>query len=234
VVIGTFFRWAHRKYYVDRNPMERMVSRYRYRPRTRVLSDEEIRHVWYATGADQFGIVVRLLVLTGQRVGEITSLATDMVRGDVMTLPAWLTKNRREHTLPLGSMTARLMAQLSLPERGAYRPKSFDNYQRMKARLDKASGVSDWTLHDLRRTFASGLAAQGVALPVIERLLNHVSGSFAGIVGVYQHYNFMPEMRKAIMLWEGHIADLVHDDEPELPLITRVSPKLLTHASTGR
>ena len=71
VVLGTFFRWAHRKYYVDHNPMDRMVSRYRYRPRTRVLSDEELRSVWKATGDDTFGTLVRLLILTGQRVGEI-------------------------------------------------------------------------------------------------------------------------------------------------------------------
>jgi hypothetical protein len=64
-------------------------------------------------------------------------------------------------------------------------------------------------LHDLRRTFASGLAAQGVALHVIERILNHVSGSFGGIVGVYQRYDFMPEMRAAIEKWEAHIQKLI-------------------------
>ncbi len=60
----------------------------------------------------------------------------------------------------------------------------------------------------LRRTFASGLASLGVQLPVIERLLNHVSGSFGGIVGVYQRYDFMPEMRAAVGRWEQHVHDL--------------------------
>jgi integrase len=73
----------------------------------------------------------------------------------------------------------------------------FNGYSTGKPKLDKRCGVTGWTLHDLRRTFASGLAAQGVQLPVIERLLNHVSGSFGGIVGVYQRYDFMPEMRDA-------------------------------------
>jgi integrase len=228
VVAGTFFRWAHRRYYVDSNPMERMSIRYHYRPRTRVLSDDEIRRVWHAAGNDLFGSRVKLQLLTGQRGGEIASLAQDMVRGDVVTLPSWLTKNKREHTFPLGTIAAEVIGGLSLPARGIYKPKAFENYQRMKARLDAASGVFDWRLHDLRRTFASGLAAQGVSLPAIERLLNHVSGSFAGIVGVYQHYNYMPEMRRAISLWETHIAELVGHEEPELPLLASQTPRLLS------
>jgi integrase len=227
VVIGTFFRWAHRNYYVDRNPMERMVSRYRYRPRTRVLSDDELKQVWQAVGDDLFGKRVKLLILTGQRVGEIANLSQDMVRKEVVTLPSWLTKNRREHTFPLGAMAAEIMADLSLPVRGKYKARAFENYQRFKARLDKASGVTGWTLHDLRRTFASGLAAQGVSLSAIERLLNHVSGSFAGIVGVYQHYNYMPEMRRAIELWESHIGKLVRHAEPTFRFLAKPAPKLI-------
>jgi integrase len=227
VVAGTFFRWAHRKYYIDRNPMERMTSRHHYRPRTRVLSDDEIERVWRAAGDDTFGRRVKLQLLTGQRGGEIAGLARDMIRGNVVTLPSWLCKNKREHTFPLGTMAGELIAGLSLPARGTYKARAFENYQRLKARLDETSGVFDWRLHDLRRTFASGLAAQGVTLPAIERLLNHVSGSFSGIVGVYQHYNYMPEMRRAITLWETHIGNLVRHEEPELSLLAWPAPKLL-------
>jgi integrase len=63
-------------------------------------------------------------------------------------------------------------------------------------------------LHDLRRTFASGLASIGIQMPVTERLLNHVSGSFSGIVGVYQRYDFVPEMRNAVVAWEEYIQKL--------------------------
>jgi hypothetical protein len=55
------------------------------------------------------------------------------------------------------------------------------------------------------------MASIGVQLPVIERLLNHVSGSFGGIVSVYQHYDFMPEMRDAIARWEQHVAALCRE-----------------------
>jgi integrase len=77
-------------------------------------------------------------------------------------------------------------------------------------RGDDPSDVSlaPWTFHDLRRTMASGLARLGVALPVVERLLNHASGSFGGIVGVYQHHDFAEEKRAALSTWAEHIAGL--------------------------
>ena len=66
------------------------------------------------------------------------------------------------------------------------------NYSANKRRLDALlpADMPPWWLHDLRRTAASGMARLGINLPVIEKVLNHTSGSFAGIVGVYQRHNF--------------------------------------------
>jgi integrase len=94
------------------------------------------------------------------------------------------------------------------PARNTGGKRPFNGYSKSKPKIDELSEVRDWTLHDLRRTYASGLASLGVALPVIERLLNHVSGSFGGIVGVYQRYDFMPEMRDATAQWEEHVLRL--------------------------
>jgi hypothetical protein len=68
-------------------------------------------------------------------------------------------------------------------------------------------------LHDIRRSAASGMAELGVNLPVIERCLNHVSGSFAGIVGVYQRFNFADEMRAAMERWGRHV-EALGSEEP--------------------
>ena len=105
-------------------------------------------------------------------------------------------KSNRTHVIPLGTLTAALLQNHGTLTR-------FQNLK--KDQLDALSGVSGWTLHDIRRAFASGMASLGIQLPVIERLLAHRSGSFAGIVGVYQHYDFLPEARRAIDLWESHI-----------------------------
>ena len=158
---------------------------------------------------------MRLLILTGQRRGEITQLTGAMVGKDTITLPAWLAKNSRQHTFPLGCMANAFLTPrrpsdaLFFPALGKTTP--FNGWSKCKPKLEKRCGVYDWTLHDLRRTFASGLASIGVQLPVIERLLNHISGSFGGIVGVYQHYDFFPEMQDAITLWEEHIHKLARD-----------------------
>ena len=208
-VLRAFIRWAHRRYYVDRNPMERMDAPPKHTPRDRVLSSKELKAVWNAAGDGTFGRIVKLLILTGQRKGEITQLSVSMIRDNRITLPATLTKNKREHSFPLGTLAMKHIQPL--PASNAYlfpavgRTTPFNGHSACKVKLDKKSGTSNWTLHDLRRTFASGLASLGVALPVIERLLNHVSGSFGGIVGVYQRYDFFPEMRDAITKWEDHI-----------------------------
>ena len=86
---------------------------------------------------------------------------------------------------------------------------NFSGWSTSKAALDKLSGVSGWTLHDLRRTFATNLAALGTPIHVTERLLNHVSGTQSGIVAVYQRHSYMPEMRKAVEARERHLHALV-------------------------
>jgi integrase len=80
----------------------------------------------------------------------------------------------------------------------------------IKRRIDTlAPPMPPWVLHDIRRTAASGMARLGVNLPVIEKLLNHVSGSFAGIVGVYQRHSFADEKRAAMAAWARHVEALV-------------------------
>ena len=69
--------------------------------------------------------------------------------------------------------------------------------------------MSAWVFHDLRRSVASGMAELGINLPVIEKLLNHVSGSFAGIVKVYQRHSFADEKRAAMVAWARHAQAIV-------------------------
>ena len=212
-ILRAFIRWAHRRYYIDRNPLERMEAPQKGAARQRVLTDDELRRVWLAAGDDTFGRIVKLLILTGQRKGEITQLMGSMTGEGTVALPPWLTKNKREHIFPLGPLAASVLTAHPAPDAyfflAAGKSTPFNGHSACKAKLDHRSGVSDWTLHDLRRTFASGLAALCVSLPVIERLLNHVSGSFGGIVGVYQRYDFFPEMQEAITRWEQHVLNVI-------------------------
>lgn len=216
--IKIFFRWAARRHYVDRSPCEglQVIKR---PARRRTLADWELAAVYRSAGAlgYPFGSIVQLCILTGQRRSEIAWLRRSYLKGNTATFPPSLTKNNREHKFPICE-TARTIIDKApslddLVFSGVHKGRVFTDWGKQKRALDaalKASGydLEHWTLHDLRRTFASGLAALDVRIEVIEKLLNHVSGIFGGVTGIYQRHSYMDEMREAVSLWEGHVASL--------------------------
>jgi integrase len=230
--VRLFFRWAVARRLILHSPLDGLSNPTRHVPRDRVLVPEELKSV-YLTASQQafpFGAVVQLLILTGQRRGEIAGLRWEWIdeRARTITLPASATKNGRAHTFPYGEAAAVIFE--AIPRQGDYlfpahreqtkgKPATtMSGWAKQKATLDKAvatSGhaVSPWTLHDLRRTFATNLAALGVRLEVTEKLLNHVSGSFGGIVGIYQRHGFQDEMKEAITRYEAHLTELLHAGE---------------------
>ena len=194
--IKTFFNWCVPRY-LPHTPCTGIKPPVRYIPRERLLTNDELARIWMAADTmGHYGRHVQLLITTGQRCHQILGLKDEWIADNSITFPAPSMKNNRTHVIPLGELTASL-----LQDRG-----SLTRFQyRKKAKLDALSGVTGCTLHDIRRAFASGMASLGINLPVIERLLAHRSGSFAGIVGVYQHYSYEKETRAAIDLWENHI-----------------------------
>jgi hypothetical protein len=79
--------------------------------------------------------------------------------------------------------------------------------------LEEAPGepLEHWTFHDLRRTAATGLEKLHFPLPVTEAVLNHISGSKGGIVGIYQRYEYTDEKREALDKWAGYIEKLINN-----------------------
>lgn len=184
--------------------------------RARVLTDEELAAVWRAAGAGAFGRIVRMLILTGQRRDEVAGMTWDELSGGPVfwTIPAARAKNGADHIVPL-SPVARDHLQGPNPSPYVFPGKrgQFSGWSKCKARLDARSGVTGWRLHDLRRTVATGLQRLGTRIEVTEQILNHVSGSRAGIVGVYQRHDFAEEKRAALDLWGDHVARLVAENK---------------------
>jgi integrase len=219
VAAKIFFKWAVRNGHIDQSPCE-SFSPIKRLPRERVLTDDELVSVFRTAldGSSTFSGIVAILVLTGQRRSEVAAIKWEWIDTveRTITLPASLTKNKRTHTFPYGELLAQVLERI--PDQGEYlfpaardqvkgKPATvFNGWGKPKAAFDGLCNVSNWQLHDLRRTFASKLAALGVSLPTIEKLLNHVSGSFGGIVSVYQRHNWLPEMRNAIDAWEQWLA----------------------------
>ena len=190
--------------------------------RERVVSDDEILAIWAATeGPGAFNGIVRMLMLTGQRREEVAGMKWDEIAPDlsVWTIPASWAKNGVAHVVPLSAQAQTVLRAAPRINRGANenspRPRLprrtgvFSGWSKSKARLDGRSGVNGWTLHDLRRTTATGLQKLGVRLEVTESVLNHVSGSRAGIVGVYQRHEWSEEKRAALNAWGEHMAAIV-------------------------
>jgi integrase len=136
------------------------------------------------------------------------------LHGDSWILPSERVKNKKSHSVPLSRQTMGIVAaapRLSEEYVFSYGTKPLRGFHHAKRALDQASGVSAWTLHDLRRTCASGLARLGVSIAVIEQILNHRGGSLAGVTGVYIRHQFEREKREALQQWADYVERLVDE-----------------------
>lgn len=224
-VIKIFFNWAKPRY-VDRSPCDGMEV-IKGPSRTRRLSDPELVSVWCATSEENcFHKIVRLCVLLGQRRGEIGLLRGEYLdrAARTITFPAEIVKNGREHTIPYGDMAAVILHPL--PHSGFLFPgrwstaQPFNGWAKCKRELDasisdRGTLMAPWTLHDLRRTFATNLAALQIPPHITERLLNHVSGTISGIAAIYNRHEYRSEMREAISKWEEHLTSLLNSQPSE-------------------
>ncbi len=219
------YGWAIGKDMLSENPFSG-IKLDAVASRERVLSDDELTAVWNATkGPGSYNAIVRLLTLTGARREEVSGMTWGEVAPDLTTwsIPASRAKNGVAHIVPLSAQAQAIIeavprvakdddgkkvddeSELVLPGRAG----AFNGFSKSKATLDEDSGVTDWRLHDLRRTMATGLQRLGVRLDVTEAVLNHVSGSRGGIIGVYQRHTWSDEKRAALNAWGAHVAAIV-------------------------
>ena len=229
--LSRFFNWLCEQDIVAASPCAGVKPPAKENARDRVLSDDEIKALWHACDAIGGAVspVVKLLLLTGQRCGEVVGMRRSEISGDVWTLSPARTKNKERHEVPLsGRALAIIEAMPAIDEDFVFtssKTKRLGNMSHAKAALDASMKPKQpWVLHDLRRTAASGMAALGIKLPVIEKVLNHKSGSFRGIVGVYQRHEYAAEKRDALQRWANHVEGLVSGkaaDDKVVPMTAR-------------
>jgi integrase len=231
--IRQFFNWAVSSGYVERSPCDILKAPGRAIPRDRVLTNGELglvlRHV--RSEPSTFHNIVELLIYTGQRRNEIASLRAEWIdfENRTITFPASITKNKRQHTIPFGRRAEAVLRRgnqqgLLFPARGR-EDVTINGWSKLKPAFDRACPLAAWTLHDLRRTTATNLAALGVPVHVTEKLLNHVSGTMGGIVAVYQRHAYLNEMREAIAKLERRCAALERQAEERVPIVKRFVPR---------
>ncbi len=219
--IRKFFNWCVDRGILDSSPCASIKRPAPLRHRERALSEGELHAIWRAT-ADigyPYEHLVRLLILTAQRRGEVAGMQWDELdlKQATWLIPGARTKNKRSHRVPLSGGAVEILKSVPrthplhvFPARGNDET-TFSGFSKLKCELDARAGLSEnhFTLHDLRRSAATGMAGLGVAPHVIERILNHVSGTFGGVAGVYNRFAYETEMRHALELWAAHLQKLV-------------------------
>jgi integrase len=209
-VCKAFFAWVEAREDDFPSPARSIKKPAKEKSRDRVLDDDELRAVWQA--ADQIGgsagALAKLLILTGCRRREITHLERQEITERAIELPSERTKNAHPHIIPLTNAMRRVLA--ARPKTGNYvlngsdRPLGDHSGGKEKIRTE----IRHWTYHDLRRSFASGLQRLGVAPHIVELCLNHRSGTFRGVAGIYQRHRYAREVKEAFELWSKHIEEL--------------------------
>jgi integrase len=206
-VAKAFFAWCEAGEEDFASPARSIRKPAKEKSRDRVLDDSELKLTWAAADAQggAAGASVKLLILTGARRNEVTELARDEIKDDVIELPGERTKNGLPHTIPITPMIRRVLG--SLPSVGKFllngSDRPFGDHSGAKEKI--APAIRPWTLHDLRRSFASGLQRLGVAPHIVELTLNHRSGTFSGVAGIYQRHRYAKEVRDTFELWSRHI-----------------------------
>jgi integrase len=226
--LSSFFGWCITRGLIEENPV-RGSHIAEEKARTRVLAIPELAAVWHA--CDQVDIcngaytaILRILILTGLRREEIGGLRFDEIRDDRIELPPSRIKSRRAYTIPLSGPARAILqpwvarsATVPAPDSpfvfGSHPFVSWSLGKRMLDEALAAAGVppAPWTLHDIRRSVATGLGEHlGIPPHVVEAVLNH-SGHKQGIVGVYNRATYEQEKRAALIAWADHVMAATQD-----------------------
>ena len=222
-VIRRMFAWLVERGVLVTNPCTDVKAPTAEKSRDRVLTDDELAAVFRACESlnEPFGALIKLLALTAQRrdeVGQMSWREVDL-NARMWTIPKERAKNGIAHDVPLSEASVTVLAGIRriTGSRGLVFTTTGETpvsgFSKMKKRLDMAvPNAPPWVLHDLRRTAASGMARLGITLPVVEKVLNHTSGSFGGVAGIYQRHHFADEKRSALEVWSRHVEKILGGD----------------------
>src|SRR5262249_15485147 len=217
--LSKFFNWLVARDVLAFSPVTGVDRPHREIARERGLPDAELRTLWLACAdGGPFDQALKVILLTGARRNEVSQMQRSEIDDErrVWTLPSHRSKNGWEHEIPLASQAWDL---IQARPRFAHCPyvfsadgkKPITGWDKAKTRISTKAGIpaDTWRLHDLRRTAAVGMQRLNIQVPVIERALNHVSGVFRGIVGVYQTHDYADEVRIALQKWADRVEEIV-------------------------
>src|SRR6516164_11542511 len=224
--LSAVFGWAMQRGHASANPVIGTANPDPHTQGERVLSNDELRALWNATGgANDYDRIVRILILTGCRKSEVGGMRWSEFYKDrtAWTIPASRTKNGKSCTLPLPRMFWNIIAGITQRDGTdnlfGYSDRGFRTWTHPKKALDKRAGVSNWTHHDLRRTFRTGLGKLGIPPHIAELCINHSKG---GLIAVYDKHRYEGEIAAALAQWADHVREITTGIEPTVVPMRRI------------
>ncbi|HUT48204.1 MAG TPA: site-specific integrase [Alphaproteobacteria bacterium] len=219
------FRWAHERDEIEINPLAGLRPPVKKKARREMPNEEELRALWKSWDSEKigypFGPLQMLLLVTGQRRGEVAGMSWSEVDLEAREwiIPAERCKSDRDHLVPLSDLAVEILRTLPRFKRGDLvfsttgGEKPVSGFSKAKLLADKVSGVSGWRMHDLRRVVRSNLSALRVPEVVGERVINH------GPKGLAKNYNlheFVDQKKEALDLWADALRKIIErDPEPD-------------------
>ncbi|KUR73983.1 hypothetical protein AQZ50_18540 [Novosphingobium sp. Fuku2-ISO-50] len=215
--VRKLFNWCVERGIVDASPVLGLRAPTREQARDRVLSDGEITALLEACEAEPYPYrqFVPLLLATAQRRGELNEMRWSEINVDQKewVIPGHLSKNGKPHAVPLSAFALQLLGEVPryagcdivFTTNGRV---PINGFTKAIRHMHEISGTTNWRFHDLRRTAASGMARARVAPHVIEKVLNHISGTISGVAAVYNRYGYDTEKRDALEQWGERLAEL--------------------------
>jgi integrase len=208
------YTWAQKRGKVADNPFAGLPVTAGTTERERVLADAELGRVWTAASAmpEPFGPFLRVLLLTLCRRDEVAGMRWSELSPDltIWTIPGARMKKGAAHVVALPE-AARVALRTIKRHAGVdfvfttTGKTPVSGFSKAKAALDKATGISDWRLHDFRRSGVTALASMGFNPVVADKLLAHQPSTLHGAAKVYQRYDFADERRRALEAWAAHV-----------------------------
>lgn len=224
--VRKIFNWGIANDHVEHNPCVALARPAEERRRDRVYTDRELKKIWKAAEAEDWiaADLMRLQLLTAQRVGELMGMKWSEIEGRWWLIPAERSKNKMPHRVWLSKPAVQILDRLRekeaahakekkrkpsewvFPGRRLHRP--VEGVKNVQNRIREVTGIDDFRPHDLRRTAATRMGEMGVPRLTISKILNH---SEPGVTAVYDRATYDAEKRKALDAWSRRLVAIVSD-----------------------
>lgn len=221
-LLSKLFNFAIERDVIELSPVYGMKKSVSEKSRTRILTNDEIIHLWDLLGDSPAEMILKMILVTGQRPGEVRQMEWKEIEGNQWTMPSDKTKNGQIHVVPLTPLAMKLIGRMKEKSgSGSYvYPGKKRNDEIVGNRcltdttaihaMGRAAKQLGWTEaarpHDLRRTVRSNLSMLGVGKDIAERILNHKE---QGISATYDRHDYLREKETALLKWNNHLVKLL-------------------------